>query len=179
MPFVDPNTVHNPAAGAIAPAAWGDTVRDDLQYLANPPRCRVRPSAVQPISNNAWTALTFDLEDWDTDAMHSTATNTSRITATTAGVYHVAGIVQWAASTTGQRFAGLRKNGTTTAAPNEGRVGGFAPAGTTVPALEVVNDVVLAVGDWVELLAFQDSGASLNTGVESGAPVLSARWVSL
>lgn len=33
MAFVDLNTVHNPAAGAVAPAAWGDAVRDNDQDL--------------------------------------------------------------------------------------------------------------------------------------------------
>lgn len=31
--YTDPQTVHNPATGTSPPAAWGDTVRDDIVYL--------------------------------------------------------------------------------------------------------------------------------------------------
>lgn len=33
MTFIDPNTIHNPAPNTVAPAAWGDVVRDDLVNL--------------------------------------------------------------------------------------------------------------------------------------------------
>ena len=31
--FTNPDTVHRASVGAIAPAAWGDTVNDDLNFL--------------------------------------------------------------------------------------------------------------------------------------------------
>jgi hypothetical protein len=34
MSFVNPDSIHRPADGTIAPSAWGDTINDDLNYLA-------------------------------------------------------------------------------------------------------------------------------------------------
>lgn len=173
MAYTTPRTW---VVGEVVTAALMNVhLRDNISFLANPPRCRLKTSS-QPTNNNAWTAVAFTLEDWDTDNMHSTSTNTSRITATTAGIYQIHGIGQWAANATGQRFVGLSKNGSVT--PNEGRVGGVAPAGTTVPALGITNDVSLSATNWVELMVFQDTGAALNIAVEGGAPVFVARWVS-
>jgi hypothetical protein len=33
MSFVNPDSIHRASVGAIAPAVWGDTVNDDLNYL--------------------------------------------------------------------------------------------------------------------------------------------------
>ena len=33
MGYVNPDTVHRPSTGTTAPAAWGDTVADDLNYI--------------------------------------------------------------------------------------------------------------------------------------------------
>lgn len=54
--------------------------------------------AVLTIANNSTTQLTFDSERWDTDGMHSTSTNTGRLTCVTSGLYLVFANVQWVAS---------------------------------------------------------------------------------
>jgi hypothetical protein len=71
--------------------------------------CRVYNSANQSIPNDADTALTFDSERFDTNAFHSTATNTSRITIP--GMYLVFGGIEFAASATGLRYLYFRLNG--------------------------------------------------------------------
>lgn len=51
------------------------------------PRCKVYDNTGIAITTD--TLLTFDSEVYDTDSMHSTTTNTSRIVFTTAGLYEV------------------------------------------------------------------------------------------
>lgn len=55
----------------------------------NPPACRITHSTTQSITNNTTTALLADSETYDTDSMHSTSSNTSRITMNKAGIYVV------------------------------------------------------------------------------------------
>ena len=52
------------------------------------PAVRVRNGVDVPIPNNAFTALTFDTERFDTDNCHD-AVNPSRLTCNTAGVYYI------------------------------------------------------------------------------------------
>lgn len=153
MPYVDPNTVHNPATGSVAPAAWGDVVRDNFEFLADPPQCSVRASAPQTITNNTLTVLTANTEFYDTDAMHSTVSNTSRITVQTAGRYSVEACVNWATGTTfiegeDARLLNFLVDGTT----------GFNVAqqpavnsDTFSTAMSGIRSITLAVGQFVEV----------------------------
>jgi hypothetical protein len=151
--FVDPNTVHNPTTGSVAPAAWGDVIRDDLMHLADPPQCSVRASTPQTIADNTLTILTAETESYDTDAMHSTITNTSRITAQTAGRYSVEACVNWATGTgfedgEGATLLNFLVNGTT------GVNCAQLPAvnsDTFSTAMSGVRSITLDVGDYVEV----------------------------
>ena len=53
------------------------------------PRCFVYSSVAQGFASGAWTALTFETEQYDIGALHSTASNPSRITipAGSSGLY--------------------------------------------------------------------------------------------
>lgn len=55
MAFVDPNTIHNPAAGTVAPAAWGDVVRDDLVNLDSR-----KPTAATVATSQTETNTSYD-----------------------------------------------------------------------------------------------------------------------
>ena len=120
---------------------------------------RVYNSANIACTNAADTLLTFNSERYDTDTIHSTASNTGRLTATTAGKYHISATVIFAASATGARGLQIRLNGTTTVAiVRTPAVAG----GTDSTALTISTDYDLAATDYVELLAYQTSGGSLN-----------------
>jgi len=117
----------------------------------------------QTLSNNTDTILLWTSELYDTDAMHSTSSNTGRITIPTGkgGYYEFRWSLMFAANTSGNRRARLLKNGATydsgtvltVGAPNGGLCG-FA-----------VSTVVSTVaGDYWEIQAFQDCGSSLATG---------------
>lgn len=119
---------------------------------------RVYNSANISCASGAAVALTFDSERYDTDTIHSTTTNTSRLTATTAGKYQIGGSLFFANNTTGARGLQIQLNGATAIAivriPTVG--------GTDVPALQISTVYDLAANDYVELVAYQTSGGALN-----------------
>lgn len=122
---------------------------------------RVFNSAAISIANNTDTALTFDSERWDTDAMHSTSANTGRLTVVTAGKYLVFGTLQYANSALGDRAVIIRLNGATVIARQR------TPATITKNHdFMVAAHYDLAVGDYVELMASQDSGGALDVAAE-------------
>jgi hypothetical protein len=125
--------------------------------LALVPAARVYHSTNQSIANNTGVALAFNTESFDTDTIHDTVTNNSRLTCKTAGKYLITGTIEWAANATGIRQAILQVNGTTQPGIDE-RIGTATyPVTTTVVTL-----YDLAVNDYVELLGYQDSGGALN-----------------
>ena len=153
MGYVDPNTIHNPATSSVAPASWGDTVRDDLEWLVDRPGCAVYNSATQNVNTSSNTVLTADSELYDLDSMHSTVSNTSRITATTAGKYRIAALVEWDTDATGRREAELLVNGSTV----HTLVTATAVSGLTLNGSKILT---LAAGDYVEVRVWQNSGTT-------------------
>lgn len=157
MPYVDLNTIHNPATGTIAPASWGDQVRDDLEFLIDPPACSVFHSTVQSVAHGSWVPLLANSENYDNDGMHSTVSNTARITIATAGRYDVNGTISFAVNTTGNRAISVWLNGTTQ------YVGMLVPsAASNSTVVSVSRTLVLNAGDYIEARAFQTCGAALD-----------------
>lgn len=126
------------------------------------PQARAATNAGQSIPNNANTALTFAAEDFDHGDLHSTSSNTSRLTAPLAGLWVVGATAEYGNNGTGRRGLYLRVNGTTT-------IAGQLQAACTFAAVSVVSVYRLAASDYVEALAYQDSGGalSLNTNAWS------------
>lgn len=57
---------------------------------ATPPTVKVNNSADQQMSSGTWTGLSWDTEEYDSTGMHSTASNSSRLTfAGSTGIYNV------------------------------------------------------------------------------------------
>ena len=167
----------NFVTGAVLTEAQLDILSDDISFLANPPHCRVYNSAAfshTSTGNNV--AVTFDSERRDTDTMHSTATNTSRITFTTAGFYAVGGHVEFAANATGVRGIAIRLGGATyIAADNRLSTGGAL--GTQ---MSIATRYAFAAGDYVELMAYQSSGGNLNINAAGNfSPEFWAEWEAL
>ena len=159
----------------MAPASWGDAVRDTLIFLTNPPACRVYHSAATLIGTGVHTPLAFNSERYDTDTMHDTAVSNTRITITTAGVYVVTFNAEFAANATGVRTVGIRINGASflalNAAPADGAV-------NPVP-VTVATEYKFAAGNYIEATAWQDSGGNLNVNSTNYSPEFSATWIGL
>lgn len=162
MPYQDPNVVHNPATGTIAPASWGDTIRDQLQYLSGGfPHCSVYGSAAQSLTNNTTTNLLANSENSDIGGLHSTSTNTDRATvpAGEGGLYRVSAVISYAANATGYRVLNFRVNNTTDYNVTVLDTNATASLATTMSGS---RSMVLAAGDYVVVQAYQNSGGALN-----------------
>jgi hypothetical protein len=138
------------------------------------PIVRAYNSANISINDSTLTALTFDSERYDTDTMHSTVTGTGKLTATTAGTYHIIGQVRFATSAVGVRQISIRLNGTTTLAFK-----GMSAASASVHGDIVETDYQFNATDYVELIVYQTSGGALNVDVAANySPEFMMHYVS-
>ena len=174
MPYVDPGAV---TTGTTITSTWGNAVRNAEQYLANPPACKMAGSGTQNVNTATRTAITFSTEVFDTDTMHDTSTNTARITIKTAGVYVVTGTLEFPANAGGSvRQVEIRLNGAD--ASLQAINSAFPGSVGVVLSVSVVGKY--AVNDYLELTAYQTSGATLACG--GTAPYqksFAATWVGL
>lgn len=123
-------------------------------------------NATQSISNNTSTLVTWNSENFDTTAFHSTATNTSRITipAGKAGYYLFTSYGFFGDNATGNRRLDLRKNGSLIRSwPTPSTTNTFS--GLTITCL-----LSLAEADYIEIAVFQTSGGALSyfKGIDTG-----------
>lgn len=126
--------------------------------------CRAERQSVQGIANAAWTPILFDLEQFDTDGMHSTTVNAGRFTCLQAGVYECIGNVVLA--TTAGAIAAWMLNGATF----HGLSGHAAVVGSTWVSASTI--IQLAPGDYVEFAVFQSSGGLVNISASATTPAI-------
>ena len=131
--------------------------------------CSVYSSSTQSIPNSSHTAVNFNSEHFDTDSMHDTSTNNSRITVKTAGKYMVVANIVFAFNATGQRQVQIRVNGST----YRGKVFLDANSATYGNRMNVSAILDLDVDDYVECVVWQNSGGSLNVVNDTSATFLS------
>lgn len=168
MPYVDLNTIHNPATGTVAPASWGDQVRDNLEFLIDPPACSIFETSPQLITNVTTTPMISNEENYDNAGMHSTSTNTSRITVPLAGRYLFWGRLSFAGTTAGTyRYLSFRVNGGT---EYVGMICGPTPDAAVTTLLSSTAALVLNANDYVELCSRHNVNPNMNcTMFEFGA----------
>lgn len=133
-----------------------------IQWKATP-RAVVTNTAAQTIPTATSTVVTFDTESVDVGGLHSTSSNTGRLTCPAAGdgLYAVKGFVSWVGNATGGRQIAIKKNGSTQYANVivPGNVTYGPSGGTSI-------DLPLVAGDYVELVVYQDSGGNLNISAD-------------
>jgi hypothetical protein len=147
--------------GSVEPtnATATDLVVYENSAATHVPSAKVYKAAGQAIPTATITTLTFDSERYDNAGIHSTASNTSRLTAPKAGVYLIAASVAWASNATGERFVQVSINGSPTqrlAGQRSTASGGFFE--NSIAAVHY-----LKAGDYVEIAVYQTSGGSLAT----------------
>ena len=126
-------------------------------------------SSSQSVANNTQTAITWATETFDTDAFHSTVTNTSRITIPSGknGYYQVGAVIETDDSSTGLRELSIYKNGSavqrTLITPSETQF--------LNPSIRIDLPMNLAVSDYIEVFYRQTSGNS-QTPTTSGTSAL-------
>lgn len=143
-----------------------------LDSLMNPPSAKAYSVASQSIPTGTNTLVTFDSESWDNNSMHSTSTNTSRITVPVAGVYLCSWYVRFAASATlAYRIVQVMKNGVV---QDESSLGHSAT--TTIAEGSGCQQLKCAANDYIEIRAFQNTGSALSLDAATNPPSLAVTW---
>lgn len=145
------------ATGSAATSARRDHAHAMASETSAMIGCRVYDNNDQSIANTTSVAVSFANEDFDTDTMHDTSTNNSRITCKTSGTYIIYANCAWYDGTTGQRIVTIRLNGSTIIGQSS-----FAPAisGRTEELCFCMWQ--LDVDDYVECVMYQNTGSALN-----------------
>lgn len=154
---------------------WNTYVRDNLNALRVRPMCRVYRTTDQSIPNVTWTNVTFNAERYDTASMHSTVSNTDRITIPSGGdgVYEIIAHAVFALSTAPTRVIGLMKNGTLEIARSR-----YQLQISYSSRLHVATQVYLKAGDYVTCRVYQDNGSALALQYSgSQSPEFMAAWL--
>lgn len=152
------------AVGDKITAAYLTSIKTYLDFLAEPPRVKAWQSGSGQVFTTGTAAVVqYNSESWDTDSMHNTVTNNSRITIVTPGRYLFTGSVGWPSNSSGYRNAILLKNGAAVA-----RCQAAASPTTNNTVQQVIGEDLAVAGDYYEVQAVQTSGGSLTlvTGVD-------------
>ena len=151
---------------------WIEVARTPLGLAGLPtiPACRATHTTNQSLTSGTFTTLALATESFDTDNIHDTVTNNSRLTCKTAGKYQITGIIQYDPNATGTRVAAIMLNGGAFIGYTQAQAVATAGQGTVVTAATLYD---LAVNDYVELQAYQNSGGALNASLANNyAPTL-------
>ena len=128
--------------------------------------CSLSKSAAQSVANATWTAISWNQENYDTDAFHDNSTNNTRITipAGKGGKYLIASALYNPSNSSGSRLIKIQKNGADIA------YGDWQRANSGHSTSTIFSQVLaLAVADYIEVNLYQDSGGALdvNPSIES------------
>ena len=170
MAWTTPATVVADSTELTA-SLWNQQVRDNTSFLYSPASCALDHTGNQTISNGTWTSVTFTAPDlFDTDNMHSTSSNTSRITINTAGIYLLTANIEWTSQATGFRASRIYVDGSTIISSDQRTT---VSGDSTISALSGIYR--FTAGQYVELQGYQNTGAPLN--IISGQTNFAASWL--
>jgi len=177
MPYTAPATV---VTGTTITSAWGNSVKAGMDYQANPPACRAYHNTTQTVANVTPTPLALNSERFDTDTMHDTVTNNSRITFNTAGLYVVTAHVELPQRADYTHVViGIFLNATNYIAR---RNSGAVNDNTVSPMASVSAIYKFAVGNYIQAYVVQENtaAATVTVPLSSGYECeFSAVWVGL
>lgn len=127
------------------------------------PQCKVWNSVVQSIPNATDTALTFDSAEYNLGTPSSNmwaVGDPTKMYARMAGLHEINATFAFPAANQSLRSVWIRLNGTTIIKGAISSITGLTTNGTD---LQVVAKARLAVGDYVQAIAHQVTGSSVNT----------------
>jgi hypothetical protein len=150
-------------------------IRDVLTFLMQRPVFQGRQTVAQGVVTSTFSPLTFTTEDIDSHTGHSTSSDTSRYVAPEDGWYQVSGGISFESNATGVRVGVWWKNGTTI---NGSRVDVPAISGGQAILTARTMLISLSAGDYVELVAWQNSGGTRNTVVTTeNQSSMTVQWI--
>jgi len=138
-----------------------------------PDGARVYNDASQTIGTSSLTALTFNSERYDNGGLHSTVTNTNRLTAQKAGKYLITAHIEWSSNTTGVRRLYMRVNGSSI----------ITEATDLASSMDSQNQNLatiyhLAASGYVELQVYQSSGVDAQILADGEvSPEFAMQWL--
>lgn len=140
-------------------------------------RCRLFKTGTQSISAGGNVDVTWGGESYDTTGMHSTVSNTERITIATKGIYEIKCCIRMnTAFDNGSLRATLNHYDDSAALTvNIGSQSTYEPSGGTTPSVFVGAETELDVNDYITVNAFQNTSSSEDISVTG--TFLSARLV--
>jgi len=146
----------------------GDLYLEGSIRKSSPVAARLSLGAAVSIPDAAWTAVAWDTADLNEAGMWDLAAP-GVITCLVDGLYQVTLNIKFTASAVGYRDAEIRLNGATILATAKE----FSPSGAVAAGVSLGLVVSLAVGDTIEGLVYQNSGAGLDLGaVESNIGIV-------
>jgi hypothetical protein len=154
-------TLSSPAVSGTTtltlPTTSGTVITTASTFAGTGPAFSAYQSSAQSISNNTYTKVQFQTEEFDTNSNFDNATN-YRFTPTVAGYYQVNGVVTIAATGTYFVAAAIYKNGAVF------KAGGISLANASAFPSGTVSSLIYLNGstDYIELYIFQFSGVSQN-----------------
>ena len=157
-------------AGDILTAATMTDIQTNLTNQRVPPMCRVKQTSGQVVNDATNATLAFDAEDFDTDAMHDNATNNSRITINTAGVYLVIASVRYTAGISDDTRISILKNGSNVGIDERG-------PNNTRSGMQVMGYYDLAAADYLEAQVYQNNSVNTARTIDTPFTFLSAAWI--
>jgi hypothetical protein len=136
---------------------WDGDVVGSFSRLRSRPVARFSSSTTS-VADSTWATLTTTSEVFDNCAMHSTSSNTSRLTAPIDGMYLVIAQGGWASSTVGNRSLRLKYNGNSTGVRSQ------SPPISGALSVQVAAFVALEAGEYMEVEIYHESGSSMDVG---------------
>jgi hypothetical protein len=167
----------------VGDACWVGGMPVPCVYLSEGPpgRCKARRTSDLAVSSGgtepgALVDLDADVED--NDGLHDPVTNNWRITFGWPGWWAFSGAAEWAAGqTAGFRSLAVRRNGPSglKTLRRKREYQGHAAIGH---GQDVTGGRSFVAGDWIELMAYQNSGAPISLqALDEDSLVLEAWWV--
>jgi len=157
-------TVGNYAASDL-PAHQGNHVPNGAGGdLLDGPAVQAVRTANQNITNSTWTTVNFNATDaYDTDTMHDTVTNNSRVTFTHAGLYRIWANVAFAAAAAGTMLSMIQLNsGGAVNSANVTLAGDSKSGASSLNTFMTPTATYKATaGDYMELFVQQNSGGTI------------------
>lgn len=152
-------------------------------WMSDPPSCSVYDAVTQVVPYDTIWPLIFGKEHWDTDSMHDTEKDSSRITFNTAGVYIVTMNVTWGRidAASGDYGAAIRKNTGDYVTSDNGQYGDS----DAYHAQSLSYQGYFEAGEYVEALVKQDGvddeGEHINNRIipERYSPIFAATFLRL
>ena len=173
IPYEDPILTDDPATGESILSTWGRRIRQNQVGFDAPPACKGVMASAMPLSSAVVTVVEFDGANiWDTDGFHDPSGANTRFTvpAGLGGRYLVEVQIPFSLNSSGYRGLQLQVSGGTPLINN---------TDLPIPAVHVMQstgELDLGAGDYVEVLAYQNSGVTLDVGVN---PYQYLGWLTL